>query len=94
MTKYTICCEECFKDICERSPTCARLWMDLCATRIKKGGIFRVLNGECPEVRKLELSGFLTSTDKEFYVLIDVHGLMTADDGSDFFCIKDGNHGN
>lgn len=93
MSKYVICCETCFEKIGKRNTAAARLWMDFCVAHKQKAGMIKVVSGDVPEVRVLELLGFITSTDKPGHLIVDVKGHLLTDDGNDFYCLEGGDHG-
>lgn len=93
MSKYIVCCETCFESLCKRHTGAARMWMDFCVAHKKKAGMIKVIGGDIPEVRVLEMLGFITSTEKPGYLIVSVHGHMLMDDGDDFYCIEGGSHG-
>lgn len=92
MTKYFICCQQCFELIGKKSTKAAKAWMDICALRLEVGEIFEV-EKDLPEIRTLEQLGFLVSTDKPSTAVIKVHGHIIAENGEHFFCVKEGKHG-
>lgn len=93
MTNYFICCEACFERIGKRNTNAARLWMDLCALRMKHGDRVVVTSPELPELRQLETLGFIVTTEFKEKLGIYIKGHILSEDGQDFFCIEGGNHG-
>lgn len=49
-------------------------------------------NPDFPELRVLEMMGFLVSTDTDKGTAIRVKGHMNTEDGEHFFCVKEGRH--
>lgn len=92
MGKYFICCEKCFEVIAKRNTTCARLWMDLCAIRLKRGEYVELYSLDFPELRILEKLGFVVSTDRPEKICIRIKGYSQTPDGEDLFCLKAGKH--
>jgi hypothetical protein len=92
MSKYFVCCEKCFETIGQKSTNAARLWMDLCALRLQEGTIVSIRTQDFPELRILELLGFVVSTDKPQNVVIRINGHQLTNEGQDFFCLKEGQH--
>jgi len=92
MSKYFVCCEECFESIGKRNTNAARFWMDLCALRLKKGEVFTLKTLDFPELRALELLGFLVSTDKNSEIAVRIKGHCHTAEGQVFFCLKEGRH--
>lgn len=92
MSKYFICCEKCFEMIGKRNTRAARCWMDFCAHYLEHGEVIFMKNKDFPELRILELMGFLISTDNKDGTAICVKGHMNTEDGEHFFCVKDGCH--
>lgn len=89
--KYFVCCEECFKNIGKKSTSAARLWMDLCAMDCSYG-LTGLKAQDDPELRTLELNGFIRTTDKLDHINIRLLGHMETEDGEPFFCCKEGFH--
>lgn len=92
MSKYFICCEQCFEAIGKRSTRAAKMWMDFCAMRLNKGEVVVIRTPDFPELRTLENLGFLVSTDQLNTLAVCVNGHMTTEDGEHFFCVKEGRH--
>lgn len=93
MSKYFICCEQCFEDIGKRNTRAAKLWMDFCAMHMNYDQeIFSLNTLDFPELRVLETLGFLVSTDQERNLAVKVNGYCKSMDGDHFFCVKEGNH--
>ncbi len=89
--KYFICCDKCFEVIGKYNTKAAKLWMDLCSLRMSMGEII-TLSQNCPEIRDLELLGFLVSTDQISSISLRIKGYIPTEDGQHFFCIKEGLH--
>ena len=92
MSKYFACCERCFETIGKRSTNAAKLWLDLCALRLVKGDTITMDIQDFPELRSLEVLGFVVSTDKPGSIVIKVKGHCLTEDGDDFFCVREGEH--
>ncbi len=92
MSKYFVCCEQCFETIGKRNTRAARLWMDLCAMRLATSEVFTLKTLDFPELRVLETLGFVVSTDKPQSIAIRIKGHMNTEDGQSFFCVKEGRH--
>lgn len=92
MSKYCICCEKCFECIGKRSTNAARLWMDLCTTKMDCGNPVVCMPYETPEIRALELLGYVVSTEMQDHVRVNVLGYF-SNEYQHAFCIKGGNHG-
>lgn len=93
MNKYFICCERCFEIIGRKNTGAAKLWMNLCALCMQRGNLLEIYTRDLPELRQLETLGFLVTTDKSDNLAIKLKGHCMTEQGEDFFCIKDGNHG-
>ncbi len=93
MSRYFICCNQCFETIGRRNTNAARLWMDFCAAKLKCGEIIELEMSDFPELRVLENLGFVVSTDRQNTIAIRVNGHMSNQDGEHFFCVKEGQHG-
>lgn len=91
MHKY-YCCEKCMEQIAKSNTNAAKLWMDLCALRLKKCEWFR-MHSQIEELRVLENNGFVLSTENSFHVWVKMNGHFSNDDGDNFFCLLDGRHG-
>lgn len=87
-----MCCEKCFEIISQRNTRAARYWMDFCAHYLENGEVIHIKNKDFPELRILEMMGYLISTDQEDITAIRINGHMNTEDGEHFFCIKDGRH--
>ena len=92
MSRYFICCDQCFEGIGKKNGRAARLWMDLCTMWMNCGGTFTMKTVDFPELRLLEEQGFLVSTETPFGIAIRINGHMSCYDGQQFFCIKAGQH--
>lgn len=92
MSKYFICCEQCFETIGKIDTKSAKLWMDFCAMHLEKGEVLTLHPLDFEEIRTLEVLGFLVSTELEKTLAIRINGHMKTDEGEDFFCAKEGNH--
>ncbi len=92
MSKYFICCEKCFDDIGRRNNRAARLWMELCSLTLSKGEIIHLPTQDFPELRDLEMMGFVVSTERTLIISLRIVGHIKTEDGQDFFCIKEGRH--
>jgi hypothetical protein len=92
MSKYFICCEKCFEVIGKKNTKAARVWMDLCALRLAQGEVINLQIQDFPELRTLELLGFLVSTDHPYSTSIRIAGHIHTVEGQDFFCLKQGQH--
>jgi hypothetical protein len=90
--QYFICCEECLEDIGRKSTKAARLWLDLCALRLKKGEVITFPLDNLAEIRALELLGFILTTEDQSWLKVKIRGLHLTDEGDDFFCLQDGIH--
>lgn len=66
--------------------------MDLCAVHLKEG-IVHLRTQDFPELRTLELMGFLVSTEEPQNILVKINGHRHTDDGQDVFCVKEGHSG-
>ena len=91
MTRYAICCEECYDKICETNKRAARLWLDLCIVQMKNAGPVNCL--DAVELKTLERLGYIKTTEDLEAVKVVVNGHYGARDGNDYFCLLDGNHG-
>lgn len=87
--KPGLCCDDCVELIAKRSPTAARLWMDLCEiqTRCK---VFALKIEDNPPLALLEFLGFITTTDQKSpdgvdMIVIRTHG-GSIDPLGIFFC--------
>ena len=92
MSKYFVCCEKCFETIGKRNTRAARLWMDFCAMRLQNGQPVILKTPDFPELRILEMLGFLVSTDQQNCLAVRVNGHMNTLAGEHFFCVKEGRH--
>lgn len=93
MSSHFACCEKCFNDIAKTKTSASKLWLDLCNIMLQKGGIFHLRGEDNPELRWLEIKGFICSTETLYHIIIHVKGHMKTDDGEDFFCLNpDGHH--
>lgn len=91
MSKYFICCEKCFEEIAKTDTSASKLWMDICNnTIIDKSNVCALK--DFPELRRLELMGFIITTDVEDFIEIKLIGLTKTPEGEDFICGKDGKH--
>jgi len=89
-SKYFICCERCFESICRESTRAAKVWMDYCAHQLSIGQTIKAQDS--PEIKKLEVMGFIVSTEIDTGLLIRVNGHMNTMDGEHYFCVKAGHY--
>lgn len=68
------------------------MWMDFCALRLDHGELAFLKPSDFPELRVLEMLGFLVSTDLERCLAVRVNGHMHTESGEHFFCAKKGRH--
>ncbi len=87
-----MCCEKCFETIGKRNTRAAKIWMDVCCMHLNTGKVVFLKNQDFPELRVLEMLGFLISTDQQNGLAIRVNGHMSTEDGEHFFCVKEGHH--
>lgn len=92
MSRYFLCCEQCFTTISERSVKAAKLWMDFCTLGLENGEIVIIETNDFPELRVLETLGFLVSTDQYKQLAVRVKGHILTKEGEHFFCAKEGRH--
>jgi len=76
----------------KKSTNAAKLWMDLCAIRLSTSEVFTLETQDTPELRALELMGFVVSSDKCSGIAIKIKGHCSTYDGENLFCIKEGRH--
>jgi len=90
MNNFTGCCEQCFEIIGKKNTNAARIWMDLCSYKIKKNiKLIFIESPGIPEIRTLEMLGFLVSTEIEKYIALKMHGCSNS---TNSFCIKGSLH--
>lgn len=92
MTNYYSCCEDCFDTIAQRNTTAAKLWMDLCAMRLCTSEVFALKTEDFPELRILEVLGYVVSSETDQYIKIKMQGYYKNSDDVDLFCVKEGYH--
>lgn len=92
MSKYFFCCERCFEIIGRKNTKAAKLWMDLCALSLNNETEYISVNTNSPEIRDLEILGFLTSTENESGIVIKMNKYIKTIDGEPFFCSIGGYH--
>lgn len=84
------CCDLCFDEIARKSSAAACLWLDLCSF----GQNLLVLNGnDTPQIRWLEILGYLRSTETANQILIQLEGYSETEDGDPYFCCWEEKHG-
>lgn len=66
--------------------------MDFCAMRLQNGHPVILKSPDFPELRILEMLGFLISTDQQNCLAVRVNGHMNTVAGEVFFCVKEGRH--
>ena len=92
MSRYFVCCEQCFETIGKKSTKAAKLWMDFCALGLQESEIVVIENNDFPELRVLENLGFVVTTDRYRAIAVRVIGHGITEDGEHFFCRKGGRH--
>lgn len=91
MSEYFMCCEHCFRTICQTDTTAAKFWMTLCKMCLDHGNII-ISSGESPKIRILEQLGFLVSTERKSKVLMKLKDPYLNEVGLQEFCLKEGCH--
>lgn len=91
MSNQFVCCNDCYEILEKIHPDAANLWIELCSLQLSNGGIVECQN-DLPELRKLEILGYITTTETEKNILILTRGQIMSEDGQNFFCSRDGNH--
>lgn len=92
MSKYFVCCEQCFESIGKRNTAAAKFWMDICTLQMNRDATRIDANSpKLPELRHLELLGFVVSTDWNDCILVKAKGYFINSNGH-YFCIKGGRH--
>lgn len=84
MNERFACCSFCFEKIGKLSTGCARLWLDLCAVDFEKG-VFTLPDESLPDLRFLELWGFVTTTDRLDHIAVRMNG-RHIDTEEVFYC--------
>lgn len=92
MTKYFVCCEQCFEAIAKKSTRAAKIWMDFCSECCQNGELLQIKNADSPEIRLLETNGFLVTSERPNTLVVKVLGHIMSEDNEHFFCSKEGNH--
>lgn len=85
MSDYRICCDKCFEEIANISPSAARIWMNLCAIYQDKDDVLETSN-DFPELRTLEKLGYLISTDTAELIQFKMLGMHK--DCQIYFCMR------
>jgi hypothetical protein len=93
MSKYFVCCEECFHTLGKKKAKLVRLWMDLCTMYCAANRSVYLDEQIIPNLRNLENLGFVVSTECNNGLLIKVMGHCVSNEGERCFCIKGGDHG-
>ncbi len=80
-----------------QSTSAAKLWMDLCNLKIKRGEyVILTDKNDCAqeneELRILEHHGFIVTSDMPNYIPIRILCHGKTQEGEDFFCVKQGKH--
>lgn len=88
MSRYFVCCDECFRTVGQRSGQAARLWINLCNARRVKGPVFEVYDSDLPELRTLELLGYITTTETANSLSVKVNGYHVSESSAAFFCLN------
>ena len=92
-SKYYMCCEKCFEKIARLHGNAARLLMDLCALRLSRGEYVKVRAVDMPELRLLEIEGYVCSIESPpTHLIINIRGHYINEDGLDSFCLERGSH--
>lgn len=66
--------------------------MDLCAKKMSCDDILEIKTTDFPELRTLELLGYIVSTENPYSLVVKVNGYVNTIFGEHFFCIKGGKH--
>lgn len=90
--KYFMCCERCFGILGRKSSNAAKIWMDICAVSLNVDRDVVSIEGYDKEVRVLEKSGFVISTELDSGLWVKVKGHYTTSNGEHYFCSRDGKH--
>lgn len=91
MSNQFVCCTECWEILEKVHPEAANLWTELCSLQLSNGGFFECQE-DMPELRELEILGYITTTETEKNILIRARGHIMSEDGQHFFCSREGDH--
>lgn len=80
-----VCCHHCFEQLGKRSVHSAKLWLDLCDLNVKNG-LFGIKMDDFPELRMLEVLGFITTTEQAEFIMVKVNGEKLDEKGKYFCC--------
>ncbi len=89
---YFICCQHCYERLKNRSAKAAKFWLAFCEHRMEFGEVIHIKNKESPELRTLEMMGFIITTDQKNGTAVKVLGHMQSEENEHFFCVKEGCH--
>lgn len=89
MTDYTLCCDQCVREIADKSVPAAMLWLDLCCTSKETN---RVKSRYISSLWVLEHMGFLVSTEDNQGVAVKLCGRVRLSGGDEYFCLRHGEH--
>ena len=84
VSKPGLCCDSCFDLIAKRSPSAAKMWLDLCEIQ-ETCNWFGLAMTDNAYLNLLESLKFITTTDTMTMILVKVHG-KEGDGLGAFFC--------
>ena len=84
MSNISPCCDACFDLIARKSPSAAKLWLNLCDIQVLIG-MFGYTGEDFHTLRILEKYGFVLTTDTPDFIYIKVLG-ERADPMGVYFC--------
>lgn len=84
MSRSGYCCEKCFWKIAKKNTTAAKLWLELCDDERDFDAI-GLSQKDLTAIRRLEIMGFLVTTDLFNDILIKVTGRISTTHGT-FYC--------
>ncbi len=83
---YSRCCDSCFDEIAKVDSSAANIWMQLCC--IQSDNVdFIELYYDFPELRTLEKTGYVLSTERGSSICVKLLGWR--DNQEPYFCIKE-----
>lgn len=85
MNEYSNICDKCYGILHKKSPITAHIWIDICEIDRITSGIFGVQRIYLPALRRLEVYGFLVSSENQDMIMIKPTCLKYSEDG-DYYC--------
>lgn len=84
MTDQSLCCDRCFHILAQKSPSAAKMWLDLCDIQFHTKRLVGLINFDLTSLRLLEILGFIITSETHELVIVNVKTNISED--NQYFC--------